>query len=233
MDLDPDRYRFTVHHFADEGLSAPLTLDQWHRRTGHAVLVTAGLFREHFAYLGLLYTKGRSIGSRQHAIWHGLFAAEPANAAERRKATILDLRTDRFSDHPARYQEAAQSLMLIDRTGTIRVRQTGKLAHQTVVAETDHGHILLIKTLSLVSLYGLAQCLQEGVPHIEAAMAMDGGSSSDLMVEPSLMTGIATTTQGQTWKDLFSGSATGHIPLPAVIGASRRSTEAVSSGRGK
>ena len=59
VEIDPDRYRFTVHYYQQDGLSDPLDIHQWQERTGHDLVFNAGLFRENYAYLGLLYGNGR------------------------------------------------------------------------------------------------------------------------------------------------------------------------------
>lgn len=222
LKVDPERYRFSVHFYAQEGLLHPPTIDEWQRRTGHDVLFNAGLFRENFAYLGLLFKEGHSLGSRRHGTWQGLFVAEPNAAASAPKAGVLDLATDAFQEQMPAYREAAQSLMLLDRAGMIRVRQTGKRAYQTVVAEEHDGHILILKSLGLVTLHGLGQCVRDAFPSIKLAMAMDGGSSSDLLVSESLWKHGDPSDTRTNWKDLFAGRSTAHIPLPAIIGLSPR-----------
>jgi len=230
VDADPERYRFSVHYYAQEGLAYPPTLEAWQQRTQDSVLFNAGLFRENFAYLGLLFKEGRSLGSRRHATWQGLFVAEPAQPATGPNARVLDLTTDPFQETAPPYREAAQALMLLDRTGTIRVRQTGKFAYQTVVAETRDGHILIFKSLGLVTLHGAGECLRDAFPSIRVAMAMDGGSSSDLLVSGSLWAQGTPSLQRTSWKEWFAGTSTPHIPLPAVIGISPRKPPASSPG---
>ena len=220
-DIDPERTRFSVHYYAQEGLAQPPTIEEWQKRTGHLVLFNAGLFRENFAYLGLLYKDGRSLGSRRHQTWQGVFVAEPSTSGVK-KAGVLDLASDRFDEQLPPYREAAQALMLLDHTGTIRVRQTGKRAFQTLVGETKNGHILVFKSLDLVTLYDIGLCLHDTVPMVNQAMAMDGGSSSELLVPESLWQGDRQTLERASWKTLFGGSAVTHIPLPAVIGVSPR-----------
>lgn len=228
--VDPERYRFSVHYYAQEGLLHPPTIDEWQRRTGHTVLFNAGLFRENFAYLGLLLKEGHSLGSRRHGTWQGLFVAEPTSAASAPKAGVLDLATDAFQEQMPTYREAAQSLMLLDRAGMIRVRQSGKRAYQTVVAEEHDGHILILKSLGLVTLHGLGQCLRDTVPSIKLAMAMDGGSSSDLFVAESLWKHGDPSDTRTNWKELFAGRSTAHIPLPAIIGLSPREAAPGAAG---
>jgi uncharacterized protein YigE (DUF2233 family) len=220
--VNPALHRFSVHHFAQEGLLHPPSIDEWQKRTSHEIVFNAGLFRENFAYLGLLFKGGKSLGSRRHSIWQGLFVAEPQPSLSAPKAGVLDLASDVFHEESPSYLEAAQSLMLLDRKGTIRVRQTGKRAYQTVVAEDKDGHILILKSLGLVTLHGLGQCLRDTFPSITLAMAMDGGSSSDLFVSESLWKNGEPSETRANWKDLFAGRSTAHIPLPTIIGLSPR-----------
>lgn len=221
VDIDPDHYRFTVHYYQQDGLSDPLDIRQWQERTGHDLVFNAGLFRENYAYLGLLYGDGRALGSKRHATWQGLFVAEPAEARSRR-ARVLDLTFDTFDERQPPYREAAQSLMLLDRTGKVRVRQTGKRAHQTLVAERGDGHLLVLKTTDVASLHSLGECLRNAFPSLRQVMAMDGGSSSDVAVSPSLRQATSTMAGFHSWIPLLEGSTAVHIGLPAVIGISPR-----------
>lgn len=221
VDLDPERTKFSVHYYAQEGLSGPLKIDEWQKRTGHHVLFNAGLFRENFAYLGLLYKDGRALGSRRHSSWQGLFVAEPS-AAGFKKARIIDLTAEHFDESQPHYREVAQALMLLDLNGKIRVRESGKFAYQTIVAESEAGHILLFKSLGAARLYDIGRCFKDAFPAIRQAMAMDGGSSSDVRILESLWGKNLQIQDHEAWKSLFGGSTGSHIPLPTVIGVSPR-----------
>jgi len=225
VEIDPDRYRFTVHYYQQDGFSDPLDIRQWQERTGHDLVFNAGLFRENYAYLGLLYGNGRSLGSKRHTTWLGLFVAEPAEDRLRR-ARVLDLTFDTFDEQHVPYREVAQSLMLLDRTGKVRVRQTGKRAHQTLVAEQGNGHLLVLKTTEAVSLHALGECLRDAFPSLRQVMAMDGGSSSDVAVSPLLRQDTAKVAGLHTWIPFLEGSTSTHIELPAVIGISPRREQA-------
>ncbi|MGH7148182.1 MAG: hypothetical protein ACREIJ_09840, partial [Nitrospiraceae bacterium] len=103
-----------------------------------------------------------------------------------------------------------------------RVRQTGKRAHQTLVAEQGDGHLLVLKTTEVVSLHALGECLRDTYPSLRQVMAMDGGSSSDIAFSPSLRQALSEMTGLHTWIPLLEGSTTTHVGLPAVIGISPR-----------
>jgi uncharacterized protein YigE (DUF2233 family) len=225
VEIDPDRYRFSVHYYQEDGFSDPLDIRQWQEQTGHDLVFNAGLFRENYAYLGLLYGNGRSLGSKRHATWLGLFVAEPADDRSRR-ARVLDLSFDTFDEQRVPYREVAQSLMLLDRTGKVRVRQTGKRAHQTLVAEQSNGHLLVLKTTDVVSLYAIGECLRDAFPSLRQVMAMDGGSSSDITISPSLRQTMSKKAGSHSWIPLLEDRMTTHIGLPAVIGISPRRKQA-------
>ncbi|OQW44236.1 MAG: hypothetical protein A4C66_08000 [Nitrospira sp. HN-bin3] len=221
VDLDPERTRFSVHHYAQEGFAQPPKIAEWQQRTRHHLVFNAGLFRDNFTYLGLLYQGGRSVGGRRHSVWQGLFVAEPAVPGVK-KARVFDLASDRFDEAQPVYAEAAQALMLLDQSGKIRVRDSGRHAYQTIVAETEKGHIQIFKSLGVVPLYDIGRCFKETLPTVRRAMAMDGGSSSDLRIVESLWEKDLYSQEGDSWKSLFSGSTNFHIPLPTVIGVSPR-----------
>ncbi len=221
VDIDPEHTRFSVHHYAQEGFAQPPRIVEWQHRTGHQFVFNAGLFRENFTYLGLLYKNGRSLGSKRHTSWQGLFVAEPA-VSGLKKARVLDLASDIFDEDQPLYREAAQALMLLDQSGKIRVRESGKYAYQTIVAEHETGHILVFKSLGVVPLYDIGRCFKDALPVVRQAMAMDGGSSSDIRIVESLWETDMQSKEGNSWKSLFSGNTGTHIPLPTVIGVSPR-----------
>jgi hypothetical protein len=136
----------------------------------------------------------------------------------------LDLAFDPFPEDRPPYREAAQSLMLLDRTGKLRVKDSGKRAYQTVVGESGEGAILVIKSVAAVSLHQLADCLRNQFPSIRQAMAMDGGSSSDVMASPDLLHALKESQGQSEWRTLLSGTNGVHIGLPAVIGITPRTT---------
>jgi uncharacterized protein YigE (DUF2233 family) len=213
MKIDAERFRFSIYHYRAEGLELPLTLGDWHQRTKALALFNAGLFMDDFSYLGLLYKDGKPLGGKRHGQWQGLFVAEPLVPGAK-KARVLDLKVEPFEEDRPAYQEAAQSLMLLDRRGTPRVRQSGKAAQQTVVAETREGRLLVIMSKGEVPLWELAVCLRDGLRDISHAMAMDGGASSDVLIGSE----ISGPRADAAWQPLVDGKGISHVPLPTVIG---------------
>ena len=62
LQVDPERFRFSIHQYRDEGLRAPISIHDWQQRTDAYVMFNAGLFREDYSYLGVLLKEGRSLG---------------------------------------------------------------------------------------------------------------------------------------------------------------------------
>lgn len=229
IEIDPDRYRFAVHYYRNERLAQPPDIHEWQARMGHDLVFNAGLFRENFAYLGLLFGNGLSLGGKQHGTWLGLFVAEPTEAGAP-PVRILDLSVESFDVRHVPYREAAQSLMLLDENGTIRVRRSGKQAHQTILAEETGGQVLVVKTTQPSTLFDIGQCLHEAFPAIRRAMAMDGGSSSDVALAPVLRRNATHANLGAAWMSFLGDTSAGHIGLPAVIGISPRRPSTLSQG---
>ncbi len=221
--VDPEQNQFAIYNFRDEELPAPLAIHDWQRRIGARILFNAGLFLEDYSYLGLLYKEGRSIGSKVHPYWKGLFVAEPLRPLAS-KARVLDLAQESFPTDPPTYLVVAQSLMLLDASGKPRVRKSGKRAHQTVVGEDIDGKILLMKTTEPVALWDLAVCLRERLPRLRHAMAMDGGSSSDLLIASEVLKQTKQGNSPPSWQTLVDGQGPTHIPLPTVIAVTLRNT---------
>ena len=217
VDIDPERYRFAVFHYRDEHLEVPLSLDEWQSRTRATMVFNAGLFRPDYSYMGLLRKDGRTLSRKEHPQWKGLFVAEPV-LQPAPKARIVDLAVESAGSGHASYREAAQALMLFDQSGKLRVRRSENRAQQTAVGEARDGHVMIIKTTGDVTLWDLAQCLAEKRPELLHAMAMDGGSSSDLRLSTSMSVGRGETEARATWHPFVNGTAGVHIPLPTVIG---------------
>ena len=86
-----------------------------------------------------------------------------------------------------------------------------------MVAEEKGGHILIMKSLGLVTLHGLANACRIHSHH--SRHGQDGGSSSDLVVSESSGAG---TLRHQGQLEGLVHRSTAHIPLPAIIGLSPR-----------
>lgn len=177
--VDPSRYGFKV-------LAAPKgeegqTAGQWREQSGALAVFNAGLYTPEGRHLGYLLQNGQEL-SPQVPQQDGLFLAEPREP-ELPAARILDLRYTPFDPRLNPYQQAAQSLMLLDRFGMIRVRRSPKVANRTALAIDEQGRILVVVTEGGHTLWELARALKNSGLGLREVMTMDGGAESQLAVE--------------------------------------------------
>jgi hypothetical protein len=93
---------------------------------------------------------------------------------------VIDLRYTAFDPAANPYRQVAQSLMLLDRFGHIRVRRSPVVSHRTAVAQDKAGRILVIITEGGYTLWEFAGFLSRAGLDLREVMSMDGGSESQL-----------------------------------------------------
>jgi uncharacterized protein YigE (DUF2233 family) len=214
--VDPRRYRLNVQHSSTESGRQPLDVLEWRRRTDALAVVNAGQYYPDFSYMGLLVSGGRVVSPKRHPNYQAAFVAEPSRGKE--AARVLDLSSERIDLREGDWDEVAQSFMLFDRQGALRVRKTDRVANRTVVGEDPHGRVLVIVTVGGYKLWELAQLLQDGPLQISHAMCMDGGAESKLCVRTDRL----TYASFGPWDGGNGTPAGAAVPLPSVITVSRR-----------
>ena len=177
--VDPERFAFRVLMDTAGGESRPA--QEWLRRGKALAVFNAGQYTPGGTYLGLLVRDGRPVG-RLVSRLEALFVAEPRDASLP-GARVIDLRYTAFDPKANPYQQAAQSLMLLDRFGHIRVRRSPRVAHRTLVAQDLQGRILVLVSEGGHTLWELASLLKDSGLGLREVMCMDGGPESQLVVE--------------------------------------------------
>jgi uncharacterized protein YigE (DUF2233 family) len=176
--VDPTLHRFQVFTAAkgEKGFSA----EEWLLRKGALAVFNAGQYAADQSYLGLLVVDGRPQGHLASRL-EALFLAEPGDPALP-QARVLDLRYSAFDLRSNPYRQAAQSHMLLDRFGQIRVRRSPVVANRTTVAEDTSGRILILVSQGGHTLWELADFLK-GLPlNLREVMSMDGAGESQLAI---------------------------------------------------
>lgn len=213
---DPNLFRFQVLHYASQGESQPLTLWEWLDRSRPLALFNAGQYYPDYSYMGLLIHQGRPIKGRLHPLFQALFVAEPVDDMPPR-ARIIDLANDVFDPKKPAFLEAAQSFMLLDRAGSLRVQKTLNVANRTVVAEGRDGKLWVFVTRGGYTLWELGELLRSGPFPIAQAMSMDGGDEAQLLVRVG---GFLYDSMG-SWGATEGTGQPGpraRTPLPTVVG---------------
>jgi len=210
--IDPALWRVEPRHYADEGLEAPPSLEDWVRRTGAPVVFNAGFYFPDRRHIGLLLRDGHNIGTKTHPKWKGLLVSDPSQAGASPVA-ILDLLEAAFPLEDPSYRSAVQSLMIL-KDGRKRLGKTEKTASRTAVAIDARGRLLVVWAEGAHSLWNLADVLDRSGLEVRRAMTMDGGREAQLAVEAG---GTSIRKYGSRSGGAGRGALEGQIALPAVV----------------
>lgn len=178
--LDPARVRLRVRHYTGEPERRPLDIVEWRRRSGALAVFNAGQYYDDYSYMGLLAGGGRLISRREHPTYRAALVAGPRDGGAR--ARVMDLSRERLDADSLGWTEVAQSFMLFDRAGTVRVRNSDQVANRTAVAEDRRGRLVVLTSEGGYTLHDFAQLLQRSPLDLALAMAMDGGREAEMLV---------------------------------------------------
>jgi len=211
--LDPARVRLRVRHYSQEPERRPLDVLDWQRRTGALAVFNAGQYYADYTYMGLLVSDGRVISRRPHTSFRAALVAAPVRGGP--DARVLDLSHSRLDPDSLGWREVAQSFMLFDREGRVRVRRSDHVANRTAVAEDKHGHLVVLTTEGGYTLFEFAQLLKKAPIGLSHAMAMDGGQEAELVVS----TGSFRYASFADWPPDGAGrpAPVPPVALPAVV----------------
>jgi len=215
--VDPRRLRLRVRHYSSESSEDPLSLLEWRRRSDALAVFNAGQYYPDFSYMGLLVSDGEVISKRGHPEFQAALVAERASGQG--GAHVIDLADQSIDELTPAWREVAQSFMLFDRKGRLRVRKSDRVANRTIVGEDRHGRLFVITTEGGYKLWELAGMLRASALGMTHAMCMDGGAEAKLCIRTARFKyasfgpwdGRATTT--------VPGA---DVPLPAVVTISPR-----------
>ena len=214
--LDPERVHVRVRHFRQaepaRGLEPPDVV-QWQRQTRAVAVFNAGQFYPDWSYMGLLRSGGHWLSRRAHVGYHAVLVADRADAGE--GAHVIDLAAISATPESLGWNEVAQSFMLFDSTGTLRVNRSERIANRTIVGEDIHGRIIVLVTEGGYTLADLAFVIQKSDLRLRRAMSMDGGRESELVVAHRNFRYASFGQWASTDEHPVAPAA--RVPLPAVI----------------
>ena len=211
--LDPERVRLRVHHFSQAG-GRPLDVVEWQRYTGALAVFNAGQFYPDWRYMGLLASGGKWLSREAHPGYQAALVADPRGPGQ--GARVLDLTTFKKDPDSLGWNEVAQSFMLFDSTGALRVRRTDRIANRTIVGEDHHRRILVMVSEGAYTLADFAYVLQHSRLQLKHAMSMDGGRESQLVI----VRGAFRYASFGAWtgEEEHPTTPESRAPLPCVIG---------------
>ena len=210
--LDPARVRIRVRHYTQEPDARPLGIVEWQKRTSAIAVFNAGQYYPDLSYMGLLVAGGRTISRRIHPDFKAALVADPV--AGGRNARVLDLDRDPLDPRRPAWREVAQSFMLFDADGAVRVRKSDRIANRTVVAQDQAGRLVVITSEGAYTLRDFAEVLKRAPLRLTLAMSMDGGHEAEMCIKSGK---FQWASFGRWEKNSQTASIGSLVPLPAVI----------------
>jgi uncharacterized protein YigE (DUF2233 family) len=178
--IDPVNNAIRVFHHA------PQIITEWQQELKALVVFNGSYYNPDGKPCGLILSDGKPLGPLNNPQMRGMFVAEPKGMSpDLPRATILDLTLTRVSPKNLPWTQGVQSFpLLLDAQGRIRVRQSEKRAHRSVIATDRQGNILAFNTGNVYfTLHDLARFLKESDFEVESALNLDGGSEAQLYVK--------------------------------------------------
>jgi hypothetical protein len=216
LKLDPGRARVRVHHFTRETGERPFNIVEWQRRTGALAVFNAGQYYADYSYMGLLVSGGDTLSRTPHDRFKAMLVASSGPGPPR--ARVLDLDRDSVRARAAGWSDVAQSFMLFDRAGTVRVRRSDLVANRTAVGEDGAGRLYVLTSEGGYTLADFAEVLKSAPLGLSQAMAMDGGYEAEMCVSAGRFRYASFGRWDAAHDDPDAPGA--RVPLPAVISVS-------------
>ncbi|KAA3663466.1 MAG: phosphodiester glycosidase family protein [Chloroflexi bacterium] len=171
--LDPAQFTFEIAYSSGQ----PKSLPTWQAETGAQIVVNGGFFTEDFVATGLVVVDGAASGV-SYGEFAGMFAVTDAGPDVRWLA-------ERPFSSSEPLQFALQSFPMLVRPGGEMgfSDEDGRQARRTVVAEDENGRILFILApFGSFTLHEMSRYLVESDLEIDAALNLDGGTSTGLVL---------------------------------------------------
>lgn len=211
---------FVAHTYQGEGLTGPMHIEEWAKKLGAPVVFNAGQFDQKMHHLGWLKGAGAWLEPGRKSSFKGLFVSGPMGGASPAGgqlpwSQIVDLAHD-DAGVATLYDNVIQSMMLIDQSAQVRVRESELSACRTVLAQDDQGRMLVIVSEGAVTLHDFAEWLPHSGLHIVRAMNLDGGAESQMAIHTGA-TQVALFGKYGHERLLTIRPSVAEAPLPAVI----------------
>lgn len=209
--LDPRLVRVRARHFTRLKRPDPPGVLGWQKETGALAVFNAGQYYPDWRYMGLFVSDGDTVSRRVHPGFQATLVASGGEGP--RDARVLDFAKSPLARERG-WSDVAQSFMLFDRDGELRVRRSGRVANRTAVGEDPEGHLVVLVSEGGYTLAEFAEMLKKSPLRLSHAMSMDGGTEAQLVVA----SGEFRYASFGRWPPEEAPTAPGATtPLPAVI----------------
>jgi hypothetical protein len=211
--LDPARARVRVAHYSLTPEARPLNIVEWQHLSGAVAVFNAGQYYPDLSYMGLLVCSGRVVSNDLHPEFKAALVASPTSGKP--GIGVLDLTRKPLDARAPGWLEVAQSFMVLDEKGVVRVRKSDHVANRTVVAEDRRGRVIVLTTEGGYTLADFAEYLRHAPLAISRAMGMDGGYEAEMCVNSGSFRYASFGRWDNQHADTDAPGA--RTPLPAVI----------------
>jgi uncharacterized protein YigE (DUF2233 family) len=178
--IDPASNAFRVFHGKAQAITA------WQEELQAPIVFNGSYYKNDGKPCGLVISDGKPIGPTHNRQMRGMFVAEPKGMSpDLPRATILDLLTTPVNPKTLPWTQGVQSFpLLLDYKGRIRIKNSEKRAHRTVIAADRNGNILVFNTSNrFFTLHQFAEFLKGSEFNIDSALNLDGGSEAQLYIK--------------------------------------------------
>jgi uncharacterized protein YigE (DUF2233 family) len=178
--IDPAANAFRVFHGKPQAITA------WQEKLKAPIVFNGSYYKRDGKPCGLVISDGKAIGPKHNRQMRGMFVAEPKGMSpDLPRATILDLLTTPVDPKKLPWKEGVQSFpLLLDYKGRIRIKDSEKRAHRTVIASDRNGNILVFNTSNrFFTLHQFAEFLKASQFNIDSALNLDGGTEAQLYIK--------------------------------------------------
>lgn len=209
--IDPRMVRVRARHYTRLPAGDPPGVLAWQKATGALAVFNAGQFYPDRRYMGLFVSDGDTVSGRAHPGFQAALVASGGKGP--RDARVLDLARTPLARERG-WSDVAQSFMLFDDGGGVRVRRTSRVANRTAVAEDPDGHLVVVVSEGGYTLAEFAEMLMKSPLRLKHAMSMDGGLEAQMVVTSGA---FRYASFGRWPRDAESTAPGAQAPLPAVI----------------
>ncbi|MFZ5448111.1 MAG: phosphodiester glycosidase family protein [Thermodesulfobacteriota bacterium] len=178
--IDPASNAFRVFH------GAPQAITVWQEKLQAPIVFNGSYYRRDGTPCGLVIADGKPIGPTHNRQMRGMFVAEPKGMSpDLPRATILDLLTTPVDPKKLPWTQGVQSFpLLLDYKGKIRIKNSDKRSHRTVIATDRIGNILVFNSSKrFFTLFEFANFLKSSQFSIDSALNLDGGTEAQLYIK--------------------------------------------------
>lgn len=216
--VDPKRFKLRLLNASNPKYGKSLTPKQWAARHGLVAAINASMYqRDYLSSVSLMKTGGH-VNNPRVSKDKTVLAFDPTKNGEP-EIRIIDRECDDLDSIGSNYRTLVQSIRMISCRGRNVWQQQERRVATTAIGIDTRGHLMMIHIAKPLTTHDAIDLLMQLPLGLDRAMYSEGGTEAQLFVGAG---GLDVELTGQHESLLDSGLSTPPIPVPNVIGISRR-----------